>query len=381
MPASRRDPWILSALVLLAVGFWFQCSYLALSMRAGGHVWLQGDWLISLAAGPIRRGPLGEGLLRLSDVLGLSPLSLLIGVQGLLVALIFIGVARLLLAQGRAVIALVLFSPGGFAVVWALDPISALRKEMIALLALVWLAQPGGGLWRLAFTGALMLVGGLGHEISILLLPAWVITVWLLNPQLARRPLALALIALVGLLAAFELGYALRHMRLADAGPICAALIERGLSENALCGGAIAWLADPQNGSAKVWQAMQRSWTVWLHPLAWLLAAAPLWRVWCANTHAKPGYGWLVMLAVAPICLLYPVGLDWGRWFTVQISVAAVIMLGLAQRGYLVERAEITPAERAAWLLSAVSWGFMHDPILTADGLLARSVRLIIGEA
>jgi hypothetical protein len=161
-------------------------------------------------------------------------------------------------------------------------------------------------------------------------------------------------------------------MRLTDAGPLCAALTQRGLSAEALCGGAIAWLVDPQNGSAKVWLAMQRNWTVWLHPLAWALAAAPLWRVWRSHRPAQPRSGLLILLAVAPICLLYPVGLDWGRWFAVQITVAAVIMLGLAQRGALAERARIKPAERALWLLSAVSWGFLHDPILTTQGLLAR---------
>ena len=372
MPATRRDPWILSALGLLLAGLWFQIRYLAQSWQAGGHVWLQGDWLISLAAGPVRRGPFGEGLLRLSDALSLSPLALLIGLQALLVALIFAGVARLVAVQGRGVLAMVLFTPGIFAVVWAIDPISALRKEMIALLALIWLAQPGGGLRRLALTGALMLVGGLGHEITILLLPAWAITASLLHPHLIRRPAALAVIGVVFLLGGAELFYALRYMRLEDAGPLCAALTQRGLSAEALCGGAIAWLADPQNGSAKVWLAMQRSWTVWLHPLAWALAAAPLWRVWRSHRPAQPRSGLLILLAVAPICLLYPVGLDWGRWFAVQITVAAVIMLGLAQRGVLAERAQIKPAERALWLLSAVSWGFWHSPILTKQGLLAR---------
>jgi len=379
MHATRRDPWILSAFGLLLAGLWFQIRYLTQSWPAGGHVWLQGDWLISLAAGPIRRGPFGEGLLRLSDMLGLSPLALLIGLQALLVLLIFAGVARLLLAQQRGVMAMVLFTPGIFAVVWAIDPISALRKEMIALLALIWLAQPGGGLWRLALTGGLMLVGGLGHEIMILLLPAWAITAYLLHPQLIRRPIALAVVGVVFVLGAAELFYALRHMRLTDAGPLCAALTQRGLSAEALCGGAIAWLADPQNGTAKVWLAMQRSWTVWLHPLAWALAAAPLWRVWRSHRSAQAQSGWLILLAIAPICLLYPVGLDWGRWFAVQITVAVVIMLGLAQRGYLTERSDIKPAERALWLLSALSWGFLHDPILTGQGLLVRVLGTIVG--
>jgi hypothetical protein len=183
-----------------------------------------------------------------------------------------------------------------------------------------------------------------------------------------------AVIALVATLAAAELLYALRHTRLDDAGAICAALTDRGLSAQALCGGAIAWLSDPQNGAGKVWAALHRSWTAWLLPLAWLAAAAPLWRIWRTSLPQRAGAGWLILLAIAPIGLLYPIGLDWGRWFAVQITLAATLILGLGQRGALPEARPIGPAERAVWLLSALSWGFLHDPILTAQGFLARLI-------
>ena len=220
MSKLRLDPWILSAVAVLLGGFGLQLQILWASWRAGGHVWLQGDWFISLASGPIRRGPFGEILLRFSDAVQISPLLLVIGIQAALVAFIFLGFTRLLLQQQRSVMALVIFSPGIFVIMWGIDPISALRKELIGLAALVWLAQPGSSIARLILTGALILVGGLGHEIMILLLPAWIVALWLLHPQLFRRPITWVVIGGVFVLALIEMLYALRHIRVDDVEPI-----------------------------------------------------------------------------------------------------------------------------------------------------------------
>ncbi len=374
MPTENRYLWKLSALVILAVGLGLQLRILLANWRSGGHIWLQGDWLISLAAGPIRRGPFGEFILRTSDALSVSPLFLVFGIQAALVVVVFVGFARLIYLQERSVMALVAFTPGHFAILWGLDPISALRKELIGLAALIWLAQPGGSSARTVMTGAMILVGGLSHEIMILLLPAWVISLWLFQPQTLRVPVTQVTIALVIVLASAEFVYALRNARLADATPICEALTIRGLSPSTLCGGAIAWLADPTNGPEKVWDALQRSWTTWLLPLAWMVAAAPLWRIWVASASRRPEAGWLIFLAIAPLLLLYPFGLDWGRWFAIQIAVAATMMLGLGLRGDLVEFRPISPVERTAWLASALSWGLLHGPTLTARGFLIQVI-------
>lgn len=367
---AHPDVWKVSAYVVLAAGFTQQVFVLFNTWRNDGHPWLQGDWLISLAAGPIRRGWFGEILLRTSDTLGLSPLSLVVALQAILLVAIFIGFARLLHLQRDSTMMLVMFTPGIFAILWTIDPISSLRKEMIGLAVLIWLALPGGNTGRLALSGAIMLVGGLAHEIMILLLPAWLIFLWLFQPQTLRRPLGITVVILVISLASAEAIYALRHASLADSTPICDALTQRGLSGPVLCSGAIKWLSDPTNGSAKVWQALHRSWTAWILPLAWCLAAAPLWRIWKTSTSRRPWTGGLILIAVAPILLLYPVGLDWGRWFSVQITVAATMMLGLALRGDLSISHQISAREKTFWLCSSLLWGLRHDPIVTLHGFL-----------
>lgn len=371
-PLSRRpDPWLAAAAILIAVGLSVQFKVLFQTWRLGGHEWIQGDWLISLAAGPIRRGGFGQMLLMVSDWLALSPLDLLVGVQAILVGGLFAGFLRIVLLQSRSSMALTVFSPGCFVLLWAIDPISSLRKEMIGLLALVWLAQPNGGTARLALSGALMILGGLAHELTLLLLPAWLIATWLFQPRCLASMTGKAIVAVVTLAAAAELAYAVHYRQVADAGPICDALAARGLSPSALCGGAIAWLSDPANGWPKVWQALHRSWTAWLLPLAWAVAAAPLYRLWSTSKAVPPRAGLLVLAAAAPICLLYPIGLDWGRWFAIQFTVCATLVLGLSLSGQLIEVRRISSRECLIWLLLALPWGLRHDPVVVAGGFLA----------
>lgn len=366
----QRDVWKLAALSILAAGLILQLRFLIISWQNGGHVWLQGDWLISLAAGQIRRGAFGELILNISGFLGYSPLDVVIGIQFVLAVFVFIGFGRLLYLQPSRSMVLVVFTPGCFAILWGLDPISAFRKELIGLTALIWLAQPNGGLSRIILTGGLMLLGGISHEIVILLVPAWVISVWLFQPQSLLLPSARAFVGLVVLLAGAQAIYALVYHSLPDHMPLCDALTERGLSGQKLCGGAIQWLADPQNGVLKVREALHRSWTAWLLPIAWAIATVPIWRVWARMTPLRTGLGYLILVSIAPILLLYPVGLDWGRWFAVQTAVISIQMLGLGIRGEFTESRPISSLERGFWFGLCLLWGFRHDPIVTFRGFL-----------
>lgn len=369
--SPRRDTWLLAAGFLIAVGLVVQIKVLFQTWRLGGHEWIQGDWLISFAAGPVRRGAFGQALLVASDWLAVSPLDLLVGIQAILVGALYIGFSRLVLLQSRSSMALTVFSPGCFVLLWAIDPISSLRKEMIGLLALVLLAQPKGGNGRLALSGVLMIVGGLAHELTLLLVPAWLIAVWLLHRSCMDSFTGKAIVALVTFAAAAEMAIVVHYRHVADAGPICDALAARGLSPAALCGGAIAWLSDPDNGWPKVWQALHRSWTVWLLPFGWTVAAAPLYRLW-STSKAVPGRaGLLILAAAAPIFLLYPMGLDWGRWFAIQFTACATLILGLSLSGQLIEVRRISSRECLVWLLLALPWGLRHDPVVVAGGFLA----------
>lgn len=374
---SNRNPWKFCVLTILGAGLFFQFKILIETWQSGGHMWLQGDWLVSLAAGPIRRGAFGEAFLAIADAFGVSPLDAVVLVQGLVVLALFLGFARLVSAQSQSVMVLAVLSPGIFAILWSIDPISALRKEMIGLVALIWLALPGGGMGRLIASGALMVAGGLGHEIMILMTPAWLVATWLFLPELLAKRAGQVVVATVFFLGFAEGLYALKFADLADASPICAALTERGMAGSPICDGAIAWLADPENGPDKVVAALQRSWTVWLLPIAWLVASAPLLRLWSASSCKRKHAGWLILASIAPICLLYLVGLDWGRWFAVQITIAATLMLGLGLRGNLVPVRQISSRERTIWLVSALSWGFLHDPIITTRGFFVQLVDLL----
>lgn len=369
---ERVDLWRGVALLLLFAGFQAQIQLLLACWEHGGHMWMQGDWLISLAAGPIRRGPFGQGLLFISDSFDISPLALVIAIQVVLVLIIFLGFARLLYLQTDRVMVLVVFTAGCFAIFWTVDPSAALHKELIAMAALIWLAQPNGGMARLVGTGLLMVLGGIGHEVTVLLLPAWILCVWLFQPETLRHPVARIFIAVVFIAALIEAGYALTYRRLADATLVCDALTSRGLSADSLCGGAIKWLADLDNGPMKVWYAIHHSRTIWLLPLAWGLAFAPLWRIWKLTRTKDSPPGWLIVGATVPIFLLYPVGYDWGRWFSIQLFIVSTIFLGLGLRQKLQQKQSVNPRELSFWFVSSLAWGVHHAPIVVGPLFFAR---------
>jgi len=364
----RQSAWIVTAIVMVLAGTWMQLRVLIASYRIGGHEWLQGDWLINLAAGPIRRGMFEQALLWISDHVALSPLVIVVLTQFVLIVALSGAIIVLLRLQGRGAMALTVFTPAIFVILGAIDPISGLRKEMFGLLALSILALPGGDRGRLVLSGAILGIGAIGHELHVLLFPAWCIAA-LLFTNLRHDRVAQAIAALVAIGCVIVSIYALSHIRVSETGPICDALMARGLPQRHICDGAIAWLGDPENGSTKVINALHRASYAGLVPLAWLLCAAPLWRLWRTSETAR-GSGWYIILAVLPIFLLYPVGLDWGRWLGIQISSSAILMLGLGLRGAMPERTSISAPEQAIWLALALLWGPMHSPDLTFHGFL-----------
>lgn len=357
-----------AVLCMFFAGLVLQIRTLALIWAVGGHHWLQGDWLISDAAGPVRRGPFGDLVLGAADLMEASPLAVVFVLQLALAVAIFAGTARLVARQRHPLMILATLSPAIFAVVWNTHFGAGFRKEYLGLAALVWLAQPDAGRRAIIGSGALVMLGGLGHEINILLLPAWMIALWLLHGNALGLWSVRAVIAVVVATVAAEAVFVLAHPRVADAAPICEALVERGLSASRLCTGAIDWLADPQNGPARVIEALGRSWTVWLWPVAALVASVPLWRLWSVSRCETPVAGWLVLLAIAPFFLLYPVGLDWGRWLAMQYSVAAVLTLGLGARSQLRPVGTVSSVEAWVFLLLALFLPFRYDAVLGGPG-------------
>ncbi|MGD9918700.1 MAG: hypothetical protein AB7U46_11815 [Paenirhodobacter sp.] len=379
LPRNDDIRWPMqTALLLILAGLWIQLRTLARARAMGGEMWLQGDWLINLAAGPIRRGPMGSAFLWLSDRLGLAPLDAVVIVQAVLSLALFGGTALLLRRQNSPASVLAVVSAGFFPLLWGVDPISGLRKELFGLLALLLLVWPATGPRRsglIALSALLLAIGAVGHEALVLFFPAWLIALFLLRGDTPITVLVLSAL-LLGLALLGAGGYALMHARLGDASPLCTAIRQRGPVSEHFCAGAIGWLADPENGPAKVRAALARNPALWSLPLAALAAIAPLARLWwlCGPRDRR---GWALIAAGLPFTLLYPIGLDWGRWLALQVSVASLLWLGLGARGALRTRG-LSAREFVLWLALALCVGIAHGPVVIPFGFLHGLVRSLI---
>ncbi|MCR8726438.1 hypothetical protein [Frigidibacter sp. ROC022] len=311
---------------------------LYLDFLARGGSWKQGDWLITLAAGPLRRGILGSAILWGADALHIGPITAVVGLQALLLTVLvagtLIGAWRFL---GRPEMAALILSPALFPVFWANNPFGAERKELIgfAAFALVAVAQtrskvPGA---LLALAVVVFLIGAFGHEANALLAPAFAVMLWIAGRQKGvSGPGSLVLPALALAGSAAAIAYALRYSSVADVTPLCQPLIDRGLDPRFCDTGAIAWMdKDIAFGRAAV-AGMLKTWPWQGFFLVYLAASAPaIYAAWCCRgRRLLLGLFLLTGLAILP---LYPVAMDWGRWLDLHMVSFTFLFLSLLLAG------------------------------------------------
>lgn len=339
----------------------------------GGHKWLQGDWLINLGAGPVRRGPLGQAVLQLSDASGVPPLTLVIIAQAALATMLFLGLAVLVLRQTQPALAMLVFSAALFPTLWTADALSGFRKELLPLVALVLLALPGGGIGRLILSAAAMVAAAWGHEIGVLLLPAWLVTLYLLRPGGSAWVLRLmagmtcALVILAGV-------YAVRFPDLVVSDAVCAALTQRQSLHRDFCNGSIAWLSIKGNGLEAVRYGLSMGQNSALLPFAMILSVGPLAYLWWSGRFGRRLL-WLALLAIAPVCLLYPLALDWGRWLSIQVTTVSLLVLGLGARNRLPPLEAPSHMAMVIWLALACFTGVQTMTEVKPPALLNRLVQ------
>ncbi len=356
-----------AAAVLLGAGCILYLVLLVLDdLGAGGRSWRQGDWLINAVNQPIRRGPFGSAVLAAADTLALSPVTLVVALQaGLIVALGAIVLRVIWRLPHRPAYALLLVSPAFFPVFWVADPHGALRKELIAYVAMALpLLRPVSAAGRgalLALSGGLFAVGCVAHEATVFLLPAYAAILAVAFRPDPRSPAAwLAGAALAGA-AGLAFLYAARHSGVADAAGICAPLLQRGLDPE-LCEGPIAWLALPADeGLDEIGAGIIGTASGLVFPLAYLLALAPL--LYLVALHREAGRLALALVVLAlPILPLFVVAVDWGRWMSLHVTSFGLLLLALACHGRLSPGRPARPAVLAGLGLAGLLWAPSHAP-------------------
>ncbi len=351
---------------------------LSVDYTAGGNSWKQGDWLINSLGSPARRGIFGSALLRLSDLLGTSPLLLLILLQGVVVTLIFVvvGTATLTLGTPQKVF-LLLISPGFVVFFWFNDPQGAVRKEILVYLAflpLIVAAMRGRGsliccvLSMLAYAMAVA-----SHEGNVFFLPFLWVAMWLVLPGNASIALRVAIIVIPGLLALAGGLYAVANIHVPDPGVICAQIVQRGLDPQ-ICGGAIDYLGSPPE-QARMHPGRLLSEHFRSYLLVYMVCLLGF-RVLLQGSRRLELGGLAVVASGLAFFPLYILAGDYGRWLNFHVSslvFVTLIALLKFRPSWLYERPN--RLDYACVLALSLVIGISHSPGELIDGFLATIAR------
>ncbi len=371
-------------------------------------LWSFLDWTISYEAGVVRRGLTGQVGLWLHGLTGL-PLNAFVFLCHMGAYALFLGAAWRLTRGVRdyAPLALLLVSPALFAYPLA-DVIGSLRKEILFLALLAWLAaasvdRPGEAreaadrrrFRALAVALAVMPLLVLSHE----MLAAWI--PYLLWVAVEVRRTAGRILLLLGLLAvsaaAVGLAAAFARLEAAEVVLLCAAVEQAAwrmpTAPDCLSDGAILWLSLGPEAGMELMRARLMAMARSLPPLALLIGLGFLPVLAVLGTAAMRDRrlarallrlaGLAVLSGVASLPL-FVVAVDWGRFVYIHAASAAILLIALyvrEERGLPPEATGLL-AGRPIRLLGAVLlpayallWGIDHSEDLISPGVIAQLLK------
>ncbi|PCI86995.1 MAG: hypothetical protein COB24_07380 [Hyphomicrobiales bacterium] len=303
-----------------------------------GNNWKQGDWLINNHQTIIRRGILGSTIIFISDFLKTSPLIITVIIQEALLITLFSCTYlafKALLKQNISYIILI-FSSSFFVIFWAFDVQGGMRKELISYAALSLLVIiplfPSKKLIIALISSFLFIISTVGHEINVLLTPAFIaIFIVTYNPNLKSNLVRFASIIFL-LLVSASLLYSVYYSKIDNLSFICEPLIQRGLMPN-ICDGAIAALDRDLNYSLTRFVANKLNYiNIFLFSVSYLIAIFPM--IYLISLHKnKRIYYILFALFMVPIIPLYPLAIDWGRWMSMHIVSFGLFFIAIIITG------------------------------------------------
>jgi len=160
-------------------------SYIARSIfNADWHAWAVGDWLINYAAGFVRRGLLGELILKVGDATNFKPNIVVIFTQvSLWIAFVLLFFIRLRNKQISFYFLLIIFSPA-FILFYGFDGAAVGRKEIILIVLYgAWLCKveqkPAPTATQTMLFSVLVFLATLIHELFFFYSLYFMFAVWI----------------------------------------------------------------------------------------------------------------------------------------------------------------------------------------------------------
>ena len=322
-------------------------------IRAGGEVWRSGDWLINYGGGFIRRGLLGELMLRITPTNVPATLWAVFAVQSACYAILVAYFVRFLRHANHSWGAVALAcSPAGIAFMgW--DPQGGFRKEIIGLAALAllaWNTHAAGSRRnsraRLIAAVTMLAIGAFSWEATAVLLPAmWFLLMKTRHPS-KRARVGTGLIA-TALVIAGTAASTKFHGDDAHVVDVCSRLVARGF-DMAYCGfntpiTALSWSLQSNIDTVRSSLPM----TLWYIPLMALAALPLVSSTWVRHHKAS------ALAIVLPVFVLYAIAIDFGRWTHLWFTALAIVVM--SQRGAFVRGWNFVTVA-----LYVTAWGIPH---------------------
>lgn len=360
----------LPVLVLIG-GYLFVVAHYFNEIRAGGEPWKSGDWLINYQGGFVRRGALGELLLKLSDLATLDLLWLLFTLQVAVYGLVIYFTCQMYVAvdRSREWVA-VLLSPA-FLMFAFYDYLGGFRKEIIAFAAFAILAYGYATLRlnKLALGAVLGLftLGSLSHELVALTCPFFLYLTYLSRKKgLISLPVARVSYCWYLGFSVLSLWFGLRfYGDVSVAKMICQSLVLRDIGAN-ICLGSIDSLSIHYNEG--VWAKIPHF--LWVYLPVFALSLTPiLVSDWLKK---DPLSKWIVLLGFVALLPLFAVAYDWGRW--IHIYLFFVTLLLLAQSCHVQIVMPVLPRSVLTFYLTLWMIPTLYASGNTTNGLLWRVV-------
>ncbi len=327
--------------VFLSLSFTYISLRVVYDCLIGGNEWKQGDWLINNAAGLIRRGPFGSGIISISDVLGINLLLLVSVIQIALLAVLFIAYRLLITEIRNPKISLLFFaSPAIFTVFWVADPQGSVRKELIVFAGVSIYAL--GALrsnYVLLWLGVVLYcVSTLSHEAMTLFAPTLLAIVYLCELHKDSVTQFAITIATILCFSIFAFFFAISNPGTEDINKICSALTDRGLDDS-ICSGAISWLSyDSAFAFERVISSLDAQ-SLGGFLISYVAALAPFsYLIWLSDRRVTSGI--LLVLLALPFVPLYFFAVDWGRWMSFHVfSINIVLACAIIKNRVEIQRA------------------------------------------
>lgn len=349
-----------AAIVVVALEFLWMVRWNWAVISQGGEGWQTGDWLINFAGGAVRRGALGEFVFRVVPSDGV-----LIAV--FLIQMVFLFIFCLLalflyLRSPRSAPWFALTLSPAFLLFPFLSPEGGLRKELIGLTALAWLAVSLRMRWTAwkRFPALLLFVTGLSaHEVTVFMVPAFVFLV--LRFEGLRKSGVWARVEVAAYFAsasAAVLFYALKPGSPAQVDAICRSWRDYGVWADAetlavFCNSAVTTLGDTTLDAVKATAANFPGYLSLVSLI--VLAGVPFYLLRVPQR--------VLFLAAVQFVVLIPlfvVGTDYGRWTFVFFSILSLAVLGLSEE--VGEQARTIPNWAAVLYVSLWSLPYAGTP-------------------